>query len=295
MKETETLILSAMDVQWPGHLADLVLHLDELGYHRYWGSEHHGPVQSASPTLMAGLAAGVTDRMRVGTAAVLLKYHSPQKVATDFRLLELFFGDRIDLGVTSAATAEPVHSALLDGRSMPDSEEYARRVEELTALVRREGLSPGGIDGNNIGPQTATVPKVWVCGTSLGSARLAARLGVAYAFHDFLNQWSPKPADGPAVMDTYRNEFQPNKFLPAPELAVAVYGMCAPTEKEAGKLWTNQTPAGFLGTPDQCREQLLDYRERYQTPEIVVQSMTSDFPARLRSYGLLAEAFGLGE
>lgn len=285
--------LSAMDIQWPGHLGDLVPHLDELGYHRYWATEHHGPIQSASPTLMATLAAGLSDRMRVGTAAILMKFQSPLKVAEDFRLLELFFGGRIDLGVTSAYSAEPLRSALLDGRPEPDAELYARKVEELVRLVRREGAAEGEVNGEDIGPQAETIPQVWICGMSFGSARMAARLGVAYAFHDFLYVTEGGRGDGSEIVDAYRSEFRPNAHLQAPLFNVASYGVCADSEPRARTLWKHGSDPGFQGTPEQCREQLLALRERYGTDEIVVQSFAEDFEARLESYRLLAEVLGV--
>src|ERR1043166_171815 len=107
--------LSVLDISWPGHVPRLVTQLEASGYHRFWTTEHHTLSQSASPTVLAGLAAGMTERIRIGTAGILLKYASPAKVVEDFRLLELFFPGRIDLGIAGAGI--PAHEAIyLDGR-----------------------------------------------------------------------------------------------------------------------------------------------------------------------------------
>jgi alkanesulfonate monooxygenase SsuD/methylene tetrahydromethanopterin reductase-like flavin-dependent oxidoreductase (luciferase family) len=137
------------------------------------------------------------------------------------------------------------------------------------------------------------VPELWVCGTSAGSARLAARLGACFAFHDFLNRSRPQPADGPAAVEIYRSEFRPDDHLASPKFNVAVYGLCADSEERARRLWRQAPEPGFCGSPERCREQLLELADRYGTDELVVQSMTDDLDARLESYRLLAEALEL--
>ncbi|MCG8458379.1 MAG: LLM class flavin-dependent oxidoreductase [Holophagales bacterium] len=291
--------LSVLDVQWPGYLADLVPHLDELGYHRYWATEHHSPTQSASPTLLAALAAGLAERMRVGTAAVLLRFRSPLAVAEEFRLLELFFGGRIDLGMASAAPEEPVRSALLDGRPLPGREGFARNVEEVVRLVERRPAAEGQVNGSDVGPAVpgggaGTAPTLWICGTSMGSARLAARLGTAYAFHDFLARSRPQTVDGPGALAAYRDEFQASERLAEPMCTAVFYGLCTSSESLSRELEESRISPTFSGNPERCREQLLVERERYGIDELVIQSAEAgDFSARLESYQLLAEVFGI--
>src|SRR5438046_1992473 len=97
--------LSVIDLQWPGNLEILLPALERLGYYRFWASEHHAAGQSASPTVIAAIAASQTSRIRVGTAGILLNYASPLRIAEDFALLELFFSGRIDLGIARGAVS----------------------------------------------------------------------------------------------------------------------------------------------------------------------------------------------
>lgn len=298
--DTERFALSVMDFMWPGDFPDLVRELDLQGYHRYWATEHHSPRQSGSPTIVAGLAAGLTKRLRVGTAAVLLQYRSPLQVAEEFRLLELLFPGRIDLGLSSALAADPIHGMLLDARPTPTPEGFGARAEELVRLVRGEGHEKDSLDGDAVGPLGAsTVPQVWICGMSERSATLAGRLGAAYAFHHYLNQGR---VEGPRVIEVYRASFTPHASMPHPRSAVACYGICAETMDEANRLWAfhrgGSQPSGpkpsFLGDPAHCEAQLVDLRRRYNADEIVLQSMIDDIDRRVASYALLADAFALG-
>src|SRR5262249_32353379 len=158
-----SLRLSVIDASWPGHLLDLVPQLDQLGYHRYWATEHHSEMQSASPTIITALAAGISDRMRVGSAGVLLNLYSPIKVAEDFRTLELFFPGRIDLGIARSTPPGRLGAALLEGRS-PSRAEYAKKVRELARIVRYESGEPEEVEATSVGPHSDSVPSIWLCG-----------------------------------------------------------------------------------------------------------------------------------
>src|SRR5262245_13002097 len=94
--------MSLIDIQSPAHLPALLPAIEKFGYYRYWATEHYSATQSASPVIMAALAAGITDRIRVGTGGVLLRAASAVRVAHDFAALEFFYPDRIDLGIASA-------------------------------------------------------------------------------------------------------------------------------------------------------------------------------------------------
>src|SRR5688500_2809842 len=121
---------SILDIQPPIHLPDVVAVAEAVGYHRYWVTEHHGPRQSASPTLATALAAGVSDRLRVGMGGVLLRIQAPLRVAADLALLQTFFPGRIDLGIAGAAASAGVAEAIT-GQPPADDATYRRRIEEL--------------------------------------------------------------------------------------------------------------------------------------------------------------------
>src|SRR5262245_43034946 len=127
--------LSVLDTHWPGDLLALLPELDALGYHRFWATEHHSASQSASPMIIATLAAVACPRMRVGTAGVLLNLYNPVSVAHDVRLLEVLFPGRIDLGIASAIPGGAMGVALPDGGSHSS---FATKLRELVRLVRYE-------------------------------------------------------------------------------------------------------------------------------------------------------------
>jgi alkanesulfonate monooxygenase SsuD/methylene tetrahydromethanopterin reductase-like flavin-dependent oxidoreductase (luciferase family) len=272
-------ILSVLDIFSPAHLPRLILHLDVLGYHRFWATEHHSPAQSASPTLIACLAAAMTSRLRVGTAGIMLNYACPAKVAEDFRLLELYFSGRVDLGITSAS---PAHEDLyIDGRPRPDQESFAARTRTLVDLVR----------GNHpvvVGPMTSTQPTLWMCGSSVSSAVLAGSLGMYFACHRRGAGSSERARDSiAAYRDAYRGPG-------ASYAAVALHGACAYTDRTARQLWpADQASPCFVGKPSACVDQLAARISECGADEAVLQLLTEDIKARLAGYRLLAQAAGL--
>ena len=301
--------LSVIYTQWPGDLPRLVPALDALGYHRFWATEHHAPTQSASPIVATAIAAGLSSRMRVGTAGVMIQAHSPLRVAEDMRLLDTLYPDRVDLGVIRHTPRGLALPGLLDGRTAPDESAYEERVAELARLIRRQSRR-GHLHGSRVGPvsRRRTRPQLWLCGTRSSTARLAGRLGMGFAFHHQINQSRPTPHDGRAVLTAYRDAFVPDDRGSAPRGVVACYGQCADTEADAHAQWIDyaaaqrdkttasdsaKDAATFLGAPDQCREQLLELRHRYAADELALQTCARPLDARLHGYELLADAFCL--
>jgi luciferase family oxidoreductase group 1 len=272
------MILSALDILSPLHMPRLCRHLDALGYHRLWATEHHTSSQSASPTLVASLAAAMTSRMRIGTAGVLLNYACPAKVVEDFRLLELYFPGRIDLGVAAGSIA---HEELyLDGKSRPDRASFAARVRTLVELVR----------GDRIGPVVATRPELWLCGSSPPSGELAGELGMSFACNQRGGPLTMRAAIA-AYRDAYRDAYRGEG---APHVALAVYGSCAATEAAARRLWAPEVGVpSFAGTPRACVEQLEALVDACGADEAVVHLHMHHIEARLDGFRLLAEAAGL--
>jgi alkanesulfonate monooxygenase SsuD/methylene tetrahydromethanopterin reductase-like flavin-dependent oxidoreductase (luciferase family) len=270
--------LSVFDILSPVYVPRLLPELDLFGYHRFWATEHHTPTQSASPTLVACLAAAMTARMRVGTAGILINYACPAKVAEDFRLLELYFSGRIDLGVSGASILND--QLYLDGRSPLGRASYAKRVRTLVDLVR----------GNHdvvLGPIGSTRPALWLCGASVASAVLAGELGMYFACH---NRGTPE--DSPrTVIAAYRAAYDGDD---APCSVIAAHGVCAETEQAARRQWSNPSaPPCFAGTPEACVEQLAALVSGCGADEAVIHLHVHDIDARIVGYGLLAEAAGL--
>lgn len=289
--------LSVIDTAWPGHVGELVPRIEALGYHRYWATEHHDPRQSASPTLIAALAAGVTERIRVGTAGVLLSLYSPVRVVQDFRVLELLFPGRIDLGVASAVPRPELASALWAEMPPGSRLSFDDKLAQLDRLNRRQRVEALGIDGGMLGPVSEGVPPIWVCGTSVRSARLAGRLGLAYAFHHYLHQFHGVRERGPEVLDAYRQAFQPTGAWREPTAVVAGYGQCARRREDARRRWSAMVPEGpipsFLGEPDECWEGLCTLAAAHGVDELVIQALAPELDASLDALELVAEAAGL--
>jgi luciferase family oxidoreductase group 1 len=288
--------LSAIDSQWPGRFAETASFLEQHGYYRYWLTEHHTKTQSASPMLLAALAAGVTERIRVGTAGILLHYAAPLRLAEDFRLLQLFYGDRLDLGVAAAVVAEPLGSALLDGRAEASMPRFAEKLADLKTLLSQPTSETTAAGHLSPGSWKAEC-ELWLCGGGQRLATLAGTLGTRFAFHHYLHQARKAVGSGPEIAERYRSAFNGDTPTERPYFAVACYGVCTDTLSEAHRLWRANfgpleevTKPCFLGPPAQCLARLCEIQSAYQADEIVVQSMSQNFEARLRSYELLSNA-----
>ena len=274
--------------------------VEAWGYSRYWLAEHHdGDVAHSSPLVMVALVAGVTERIRVGTAGILLGFHPPLRVADDVRVLESFYPGRIDLGVGSGAIPRPralllrgaappatgAGSAADDSYEIPDREGYAGRVRELFTYMRGEGAVLAR-------PRGVGRPQPWVLGSGgTQSAELAGEQGASYGLALFLDRPTPAP---PELVERYRAHFRPSAETPEPRCCLAISGVCAETEAKAQEIARHDRNRGFrpnlVGTPAQCRERLLEFATRYQTNEFVFLDLCLETQDRQRSYRLLAEA-----
>ena len=207
---------------------------ERLGYARYWVAEHHASTSwtGASPEILIGQIAAGTSTIRVGSGGVMLSHYSALKVAEQFRALDAFHPGRIDLGVGRAPGSDQRTAfALAHPRQPADVRTFPRQVHDLLAFLSGKMAADHPFAGISplAGPQPGTGPEVWLLGSSDFSARLAAMLGLPFAFADFFGNLE----HGPLVADLYRREFQPSAYLDAPRLNVTVQVMCAPTEEEA--------------------------------------------------------------
>jgi luciferase family oxidoreductase group 1 len=277
--------LSIVDSSGPDHLAPLVTELDQCGFHRYWATEHYSRGQSASPVLLAALAAGLTKRMRVGTAGVLLRMCSALRVASDFAALESYFPGRIDLGIAGAVPpSDYADLAALDVR-IADDATFEDRIVRLLAL-----LDPVS---SPVGPPRDTTSEVWICGSSLRSATIAARLGLRFAFHQYIARNTPAAV----AANAYRSGFVPRAADSRPYFAVAAFGACAATSARATSTWRAHfgredcPEPTFFGEPAGCVDQLAALRESCDADEVAVDVLTHDFEARIEGLTLLSKAW----
>jgi luciferase family oxidoreductase group 1 len=274
---------SILDIQPPIFLPDVVAVAEAAGYHRYWVTEHHGPRQSASPTLAIGLAAGVSQRLRIGMGGALLRIHPPRRIAADVGLLRTFFPGRIDVGIAGAVPPGGVAEAF--GGPAADDATYRRRIEELAALLADPEV-----------PCAALVedapPELWLCGTSAGSARVAGELGLCFAFHVHL---APQ-VDAAAVGQAYRDAFRPRDGRGAPYFAVAAYGAvddALPATEHWGTAMGDHKPPTFAGSVADCADQLGALTARTGADEVFLDVFAQTIEARVAALAGLAEAMGL--
>ncbi|MGH2607929.1 MAG: LLM class flavin-dependent oxidoreductase [Tepidiformaceae bacterium] len=301
---------------------------DRLGYARYWLAEHHnsGGLASATPEVLIGAVAAETERIRVGSGGVMLTHYSPLKVAESFRMLEALHPGRIDLGVGRAPGSDRLTAAALTHRlARPDIDHYSDQLMELYGYLSNSLPEDHAFANVRAMPSVDTMPELWVLGSSLASAQYAAELGWSFCFAHFINQHA-----GVEAMRLYRERFDQSPFLAEPRASLALSVTCAETTEEAERLswsrWVWRMAAGrggFRGIPTpedaqafplteperdyiefakansiygdarRVREKIEAMAEEFGVEEAVIVTITHDFRARVRSYELLAEAFGL--
>jgi luciferase family oxidoreductase group 1 len=219
----------------------LAQHCEALGYHRFWVSEHHShpSIVGCAPEVLLAAIAARTQRIRIGSAGVMLPHYAPLKVAEQFRVLDALAPGRIDLGVGRAPGSDQRTSALLNPNPR-SSDNFPQQVMELQAWVQEgadlplgaavDGLPPGHPGhGVHAYPHSSTAPNLWMLGSSDYGAQLAAHLGLPYAFAHFITDGQ----GAEQAMDIYRSTFKPSALTPQPHAALCVWALAADTESEA--------------------------------------------------------------
>lgn len=297
---------------------------DRLGYRRLWFAEHHGmpSIASSAPEILIGHVASATERIRVGSGGIMLPNHVPLQVAERFHTLEALHPGRIDLGIGRAPGTDPATTQAL--RPF-DAQRFSELLAEMTALSRREFPEDHPFHRIRVVPADVALPPIWLLGSSGASARLAGQLGVGYSFARHFSHTSPLPA-----IRAYRESFTPSPQFPAPHMILAVSVVCAETEEQAERLASSMDLAWvrlqrgqfgalpspeealaypfspqeravvrsyreltFVGTPASVRERIGAVVAETGADEVMVTSTIYDHADRLRSFELLAEAFGL--
>jgi luciferase family oxidoreductase group 1 len=301
----------------------LAQHCEQLGYARFWVSEHHGLptiVGSAPEMLMAAIAARTT-RIRIGSAGVMLPHYSALKVAEQFRVLEALAPGRIDLGVGRAPGGDMRTARALNPNAHGAAENFPEQVRDLQAWTSLPAHQ--GIAAHPLGPDA---PEVWILGSSNYGAQLAAHFGLPYAFAYFF-------VDGQGADEAlalYRRLYRPSERHPEPQATVCVWALVAETHEAAlhhalgrerwrvdrarGVLGPLQAPdaiaargftaderptveamraKAFVGTGAQVGAQLRALADELALDEIVINTWAHDPSVRRTSYALLAREFEL--
>jgi luciferase family oxidoreductase group 1 len=217
---------------------------DGLGYHRYWIGEHHNVASlvSTNPSVLLGLVAAATERIRVGSGGIQLPNYGALAVAENFALLEAAFPGRVDLGVGRAPGGDGVTAFLLRGGRSDDDDRYPERVEQLAAMMTGSGLdleigNAGRTSSYNLKatPGAVSAPEVWLLGSGTYSAELAARQGRPFVFaHHFAGHGTER------ALAAYRSAFRPSRQLAEPKAFIVVNAVVADTAEEADFLALSQ-------------------------------------------------------
>ncbi|MEQ9247403.1 MAG: LLM class flavin-dependent oxidoreductase [Nitratireductor sp.] len=297
---------------------DLARHAESWGYRRFWLAEHHNMagIASAATSVLIGQVAAATKTIRVGAGGVMLPNHAPLIIAEQFGTLATLYPDRIDLGLgrapgTDMATARALRRGLDDGEGFP------RDVMELIAYL---GDDEPGRQVRAIPGRGTHVP-VWILGSSLYGAQLAAHLGLPYAFASHF-----APAALEQAIEVYRQTFRPSEHLEKPHFMMALNVFAADTDAEGLFLKSSMQQAfanlrtgrpGPLprpvenveeilepaiaagvaqalactaaGSPETVRGALGMFLTRYEPDEIIITGQIHDHEARLKSFRIAAD------
>lgn len=303
---------------------------DELGYCRYWIAEHHATAAFASPApeVLIARVAAETSAIRVGSGGVMLPHYSPMKVVEQFKVLHALYPDRIDLGVGRAPGGSPLDSFALrrDRDHQPTEDDFPRQLIELLAFMNHGFRSDHPFSRIDLSPEMPGGPEVWMLGSSMWSAAAAAQVGLPYAFAHFID-----PVPTRQAIEYYRSHFKPSERLDQPVVVLALGAIAADTEEEAKRLFSSvrvfgrrirqgirtqippveealrelenkngpdrpdngEWPRIMIGEANDVRDRLIDMASVLGAEEVMIVTITHDHRARLHSYHLLANAFGL--
>ena len=299
--------------------ADLAAHAETLGYKRYWAAEHHGMpgIGSAATSLVLAHAGAATSRIRIGAGGIMLPNHSPLIIAEQFGTLAALYPGRIDLGLGRAPGSDQRVAMALRRNLQSDPNQFPRDVLELQAYFA------GNPDLGIIAvPGAGEQVEMWILGSSLFGAHLAAILGLPYAF---ASHFAPDAMD--EAIGHYRAEFQPSEKLQKPHVMLGYNIFAADTDEEAqflassmqqafvalrtgrpGKLpppvegYRDSLPrpmramlgdvlnATAIGAKETVETDLRRFLARTGADEIIVACQMFDHAACKRSYGIAMEA-----
>ncbi|HEV7282337.1 MAG TPA: LLM class flavin-dependent oxidoreductase [Pirellulaceae bacterium] len=297
---------------------ELARHVERLGYRRFWVAEHHNMpgIASAATAVVIGYLAGGTSTIRIGAGGIMLPNHAPLIIAEQFGTLASLYPDRIDLGLGRAPGTDQATLRALR-RDPANAENFPQDVLELQALLGEP--EPG--QAIRAVPGAGTYVPLWILGSSLFGAQLAAAFGLPYAF---ASHFAPDTLFD--ALRIYRERFQPSEQLDRPHAMAGVNVVAAETDAEARRLftsvqqaftnlrrgrpglqpppiddietyWTPLEKAGasqmlrqsIVGSPETVRAGLEGFLNATQADELMAVTAIYDPAARLRSYEILAD------
>jgi luciferase family oxidoreductase group 1 len=306
---------------------ELAKYTDQLGYTRFWVSEHHntGSLAGSTPEVLMAHLAGQTKNIRIGSGGIMMPNHSALKVAENFRMLEALFPGRIDLGMGRAPGTDRLTAAVLNPSNQFREQDFIEQLYDLTNYFHDRGELGTPQAKIRAIPQVKTVPAMWLLSSSGESGLFAAHFGMGLSFAHFIN-----PIGGPQAVTAYRERFQPSEDMSEQQASVAIFVFCSEDEEKIQRHQAvmdyrfNQfekgagiIPVGYddvkdviyspgeherifynrkrviTGNPEQIKIKLTQLATEYDVDEIIAVTITEDFQDRLTSYKLLAGMFNL--
>jgi luciferase family oxidoreductase group 1 len=301
--------------------ADLARHAERLGYHRFWVAEHHGipGVASAATAVVIAHVAANTSTIRIGAGGIMLPNHAPLLIAEQFGTLEALFPGRIDLGLGRAPGSDQITARALR-RIHTAADAFPNDVAELIALL--EPPEPGQVV--HAIPGEGTRVPIWILGSSIFGAQLAAAMGLPFAFASHF-----APTHMMQAIEIYRAHFRPSQRCERPRVMLGATIIAADTDDEARRLLSSviqtfvalrrgqpiQVPPpvddiestltpidlaqlepilshAIVGAPERVRSELADLITRTSADEVIVASQIYDHAARVHSYEIVAAVQG---
>jgi luciferase family oxidoreductase group 1 len=298
--------------------AGLARHVERLGYNRFWMAEHHSMpgIASAATAVALAYVGSQTSTIRIGAGGIMLPNHAPLVIAEQFGTLESLFPGRVDLGLGRAPGTDQAAAYAMRRNLASDANQFPNDVVELIAYFKGEAGRVRAIPGEGL-----HVP-IWILGSSLYGAQLAAMLGLPYAF---ASHFAPQMMS--EAIAVYRERFQPSEQLDKPYVMLGFNAIVADTDEEAELLATSVQQAfvalrtgspiklpppkadfadtlpmearailrsvlsaSAIGSPETARRQLEEFVARTQPDELIMTAQVYDHQARLKSYELLMEA-----
>jgi luciferase family oxidoreductase group 1 len=303
----------------------LVQLADELGFERYWVSEHHNfkLVAGTAPEVLIPYLASHSKRIRVGSGGIMLPNHSSLKMSENFGLLASLYPGRIDMGIGRAPGGDRLSAHLLNPSNSFSEKDFYNQLMEVQHFLRGDDSADTIHAKVKSYPIPEVMPEMWILTSSGGSAQFAAHFGMALSFAHFIN-----PIGGPEVVAVYRDAFHASKELSEPKANVGIFAFCSEDEQKVAD-WVTEFDYRMLhiemgatgdlppfeeikamkydmhqrsriaynrnrfiaGTPDVVKEKLTKLADDYNVDEIVVATMAENFEDRAQSYRLIAGMF----
>jgi len=305
----------------------LAQYCETLGYERFWVSEHHNhpTIVGTAPEIVMAAIAATTDRIRIGSAGIMLPHYSAFKVAEVFRVLDALAPGRIDMGLGRAPGSDGRTAFALNPAANERPEHFPSDVRDLMAWVQNEPLVTGHpFAAVQAFPQGETSPEVWILGSSDYGAQVAALFGLPYCYAWFFSDG----AGGQRAIDLYKRTYRPSARHPKPHSALCVWALAAPSMEEAQYHFTSRALSrinrdkgvlgplvppdeaataplapheqarmeqfrkdSFVGTGSEVMARIVELKDHVGVDEMAVVTWTYDEEVRRQSYAELAKVF----